>query len=76
MDWKSNRIWQIFAGRKGGNGNYKQEPISLIIFVEFLDYFGLFSIPSLGGEYTNVDMPPKHWVENRLKRTEKSTETY
>jgi len=33
--------------------------ISIKFFVEFLDYFGRFSISKLGGPYTVVDIVPQ-----------------
>ena len=45
-------------------------------FVEFLDYFGRFSILFAGVVCDSLIQPPQKEVENRLKRTEKSTEIF
>jgi len=50
------------------------EAVPIPGFVEFLDYFGRFSTSSLEGYIHCRYCPPETWIENRLKRTEKSTE--
>ena len=41
------------------NGQESQEPIPVIFFVEFLDYFGRFSTSTLGGYIQLSILPPK-----------------
>ena len=35
-----------------------------------------FRLPQFGGQYTALDIAPQMGIENRLKRTEKSTELH
>jgi len=44
--------------------------IASMIFGIILAYFR----SKIGGQYTFVDIAPQFWIENRLKRTRKSTE--
>ena len=54
------------------------EPIRIKFFIEFLDYFGLFSNPKIGeGAIYHCRYSRRNLrTENRLKRTEKSTELH